>query len=253
MSNIIKSNRVIEANIISEEKPDVSTPVKEAFIEEAKEKYKEIVSNAEEEAKKIIDSAYEESEEKLNEAYERAKEIYVEAKNKGYDDGYKLGKEKGHEEGFETGYKEGKKDSEKLIVEALDIKNSYIEERNRLLKDAEEDLIKLVISIYEKVLYKNVKEDEELIVSLVLNGIDNLEISEKLTIIVSEKDYPIVEKSRNIILAKASLIDELDIRINSDMKKGDCILETSKGSVDVSIENQLDEVKDLLKTILSNE
>ena len=37
------------------------------------------------------------------------------------------------------------------------------------------------------------------------------------------------------------------------MKKGDCILETSKGSVDVSISDQLREVKDLLTTILSNE
>ena len=99
---------------------------------------------------------------------------------------------------------------------------------------------------------KNVEKDEEIIVNLVLNGIDNLEISEKLTVIVSKDNYESVVKSKEIILAKASLIDELDIRINSDMKKGDCILETSKGSVDVSIDNQLDEVKDLLTTILSN-
>ena len=37
------------------------------------------------------------------------------------------------------------------------------------------------------------------------------------------------------------------------MKKGDCKLETSKGNVDVSIENQLEELKDLLTTILSDE
>ena len=253
MSNIIKSYRVIETNISSEEKPDVNTPLEEAFIEEAKEKYDEIILNAEKEAKEIVDSAYSESQENLNQAHEKAKEIYEDSKTKGYTDGYELGKENGYSEGYEKGYKEGKEDSEKLIIEALNIKDDYIQQKNKLLKDTEEDLIELVIAIYEKVLHKAVEEDEELIVSLVLKGIDNLEISEKLTIIVSEEDYKAVEKSRNIILAKASLINELDIRVNSDMKKGDCILETTKGSVDVSIKDQLDEVKDLLKTILSNE
>lgn len=122
-----------------------------------------------------------------------------------------------------------------------------------MLKDLEEDIIQLVITIYEKVLNKKAEEDEELIVSLILNGIDNLEISERLTIIISQEDYDMVNKSKDIILAKASLIDELDIRINSDMEKGDCILETSKGSVNVSIKNQLDEVRDLLISILNNE
>lgn len=253
MSNIIKSFRVIETSSIPEEEPIANTVLEEAFIEEAKEKYDEIISNAEKEAKKMIDSAYNESEEKLNQAYEEAREIFKKAETEGYNKEYQLGKKKGFNEGYELGYKEGKDASEKLITEALDIKNNYIKQKSTLLRDTEEDLIELVISIYEKVLYKRVEEDENLIVSLVLNGIDNLEISEKLTIMVSKDDYGMIEKSKNIILAKASLIDELDIRVNSDMKKGDCILETSKGNVDVSVDDQLNEVKHLLKTILSNE
>lgn len=250
MSSIIKSFRVVERSIVSDEDVDVKvTPLDDKFLEEAKEKYDEIIRNAEEEANIIINSAYEKSEEKLNLAYERAKEI----SKKAQEEGYKAGEEEGYKKGYETGYNEGKKDSEKLIREALDIKNSYIEQRSKLLRETEEDLIELVISIYEKVLYKKVEEDRDIIVNLILNGIDNLEISEKLTIIVSEENYESVKESKEIILTKASLIDELDIRVNSDMKKGDCILETSKGSVDVSINNQLDEVKDLLNTILSNE
>lgn len=260
MSNIIKSFRVIESAIISEEKSEecndfsnTHNPIHKPFIEEAKEKYDEIIKKAKEEAKAIIDKAYKESEEKLSKAYKKSKEIFKKSEMKGYNKGYELGMEKGLNEGWEKGYNEGKKESEKLIDEALDIKNDYVEKNNILLKELEEDLIELVIAIYEKVLYKKVEEDKDLIVSLVLNGIDNLEISRKLTIIVSKEDYDIIEQAKNIVLAKASLISELDIRINSDMKKGDCIIETSKGSVDVSVENQLSEIRDLLKTILSNE
>lgn len=250
MSNIIKSFRVVERSIVSDEDVDVkATPLDYKLLEEAREKYDEIIRKAKEEAEIIIDTAYDKSEEKLNLAYERAKEISKKAEKEGYKKGY----EQGYKQGYEIGYGEGKEALKKLTEEALDIKDSYIKQRSKLLRETEEDLIDLVISIYEKVLYRKVEEDGEVIVNLVLSGIDNLEISEKLTIIVSEENYESVKKFKQIILAKASLIDELDIRVNSDMEKGDCILETSKGSVDVSINNQLDEVKDLLNTILSNE
>lgn len=253
MSNIIKSFRVIESNIVSKQKANTNTPLEEKFIEEAKKKYNTIILNAEKEAKKIIDSANIKSEKKIDETYERTKEILEESKIKGYNKGYQLGMEEGFNQGYEKGFDQGKKASEKLILEALDIKNDYIEQKSRLLRDVEEEVIELVISIYEKVLYTKVEEDEKLIVSLVLNGIDNLEVANKLTIIVPKENYDIVKTHKNEILAKASSVNELDIRINSDMKKGDCIIETSKGSVDVSIDNQLEEVKDLLTTILSNE
>lgn len=252
MSNIIKSFRVIESNVVSQD-ADIEIEKKNAIYEdlliEAKQRYKDIISQANEEAERIVDKAYSEYDERLNDAYEKAKEIFEEHKLEGHDEGYKLGKEQGYTEG----YKEGKEEAEELVDEALDIKKFYIEKRNNMLKEAENDLIELVISIYEKVIYKKIEEDGELIVSLVMNGIDNLEIKDKLTIIVSQDDYEIANKSKNIILAKASLIDEVDIRVNSDMVKGDCILETSKGNVDVSIKNQLDEVRDLIISILNNE
>lgn len=256
MSSIIKSSRVIERSIVSEkniENEEKGNTLDEKLLEEAREKYKEILEAAGAEAKIILACAQEKSNKQISKAAEDAIKISKKAEKDGYEAGYKTGKEEGHKEGYSVGYGEGENESEKLIIEALDIKDQYIGEKSKLLEDVEKDLIDLVISIYEKIIYEKVEEDEEAIVSLVLNGIDNLEISEKLTIIVSKDNYETVEKSKNIILAKASLIEKLDIRVNSDMGKGDCVLETSKGSVDVSIDNQLDEVKELLTRILNNE
>ncbi|NLV76420.1 MAG: hypothetical protein GX023_05475 [Tissierellia bacterium] len=252
MSNIIKSTRIIERQLVSREE-ETDTSIYEALLEEAREKYDEIIKDAMKTSEEIINSAYEKSEEVLNNTHKRAQDIFKESEIKGYEIGHKKGYKEGYDDGYYKGYKEGKEDSKKLISQALDIKKEYIDKRNYLLKDVEKDLIQLVISVYEKVLYEKVEEDEELIVSLILNGIDNLEISQKLTIIVSEEDYEAVKRSKDIILAKASLVDEIDIRINSDMIRGDCVLETSKGNVDVSINNQLKEIKDLLLTIMNNE
>ncbi|NLJ79139.1 MAG: hypothetical protein GX329_07235 [Tissierellia bacterium] len=253
MSNIIRSSRVIESNIVYNQGLDIQDPIEEKLIEEAIKKHDLILAAAEKEAKEIMESAHIVSEKKMSEAYEEIRMRYKKAMAQGYDEGYKSGLDKGYDEGYRDGFKQGEEDSEQLIAEALDIKNDYIAKRNNALRSAEKELIELIISIYEKVLHKKIEDDEDLVVSLVLNGIDNLEIARKLTIIVPKESYRVVEENKDKILAKVSSVNELDIRVNSDMKQGDCIIETSRGSVDVSIDNQLEEVKDLLTTILSNE
>lgn len=254
MSNIIKSFRVIKSNEPFKKNTDMkSNSINMEVIEDAKKKTDAIVKAAERKAVEIIESAHMEYEKQLSNAYEKAKSIFEENKEKGYAEGFKLGEEKGYSEGYEKGYLESKKESQNLISEALEIKNSYISMRDKLLKETEKDLIELVVTIYEKVLYQKVEEDEKYIISLILSGIEELEIKEKLTIIVSKYDYEILKEHEQIILAKASLIDSIDIRLNSDMEKGDCILETSKGNIDVSLNNQISEIKELLYTILNNE
>lgn len=254
LSNIIKKFRVIEDNSLPEENSYsesnvVSSAVYDEMQKKAMEKYDEIILKANNEAEKILDEAYKECDERLNGVYDKAKIIYQENKEKGHTTGFEIGKE----EGFNKGYLEGEQEAEKIIDEALNIKKEYINRKNNLLRDSEDQLINLVIAVYEKVLYNKVDEDKGLIESLVVDVVDDLEIKGKLTIIVSEYDHENLEKHKKLILAKTTLIDEIDIRTDKNMDKGDCILETSKGNIDISISKQLDEVNDLILTILKNE
>jgi len=254
LSNIIKSFKVIEGSAINEEDIELkSAVINNELLKEVQKKYKYVVSKAKEEAEKIIDSAYKEYEDYLNKAYEKAKAIFEENRLCGYEEGYKIGKEEGFNQGYEDGYKEGKKEAQKIIDEALKIKEDYVNKRNQLLKEAERDIVTLVTEIYEKVIYKKIDEERDLIVSLVENGIKDLEIKGKTTIIVSKYDYEIIKENIDRILAKATLIDDIDVRVDNDMTKGDCILETSKGDIDISISNQMKEIKELIISILNNE
>lgn len=254
MSNVIKSFRVIECKDPAFKDISLkSSSIYNEIIEEARKKHEQIVSEAEKKAEEIMDKAYMEYEKQLNIAYKKSKTIFEESRDKGYSEGYELGINNGYDEGYNKGYEEGKKEAEKLIKEALEIKEYYNTRRSQILKDAEKDLIDLVIAICEKVFNQKVMEDEKYIISLVLNGIEGLEVKDKLTIITSKEDYEVLKNNENTILAKASLIDSVEIRINSEMKKGDCILETSKGNIDVSLNGQLEEIKDFIYTILNNE
>ncbi|NLY76953.1 MAG: hypothetical protein GX080_02555 [Tissierellia bacterium] len=254
MSNVIKSFKVVVGEAPTEEDIELkSETISNEVLNEAKEKYKKIILEANKKAESIIDSAHKEYEDHLNEAYEKANSIFEDSKQRGYKEGYNSGVDEGFKKGYTDGYEEGKSEAQKLIDGALKLKEEYIKMRSQLLDETEEDIINLVISIYEKVIYKKVEEDKELIISLVQNGIKDLEIKGKLTIIVSKDDYEIIQENKKLILAEATLIDEVEIRVDNDMNKGDCILETSKGDVDISISNQLEEIKELIISILNNE
>ncbi len=259
MSNVIKSFRVVETESIpstrdsSKVNINIDNKIIDSLIEEAKDEakkeYEKIINDAKEESLKIIEDAENQKESMIEVAYTRSKEILDEAKETGYNNGYEIG----YSEGYETGYTEGKVESNSLIEEALKIKNEYLLKKENLLRELEEDIVELVINIYEKVISRKSEEDNEMIISLVLNGINSLDLTDKLTIITSKEDFNILEMSKDEILAKASMISQLDIKYDISLEKGDCILETSKGNIDVSLKNQLDEVKELLTTILNNE
>lgn len=259
MSNVIKSFRVVETESIPSTKDSskanisIDNKIIDSIIEqakdEAKKEYEKIINDAKEESLKIIEDAENQKESMIEVAYTRSKEVLDEAKETGYNNGYEIG----YSKGYEIGYNEGKVESNSLIEEALRIKNEYLLTKENLLKELEEDIIELVINIYEKVISKKSEEDNEMIISLVLNGINSLDLTDKLTIIASKEDFNILEMAKDEILAKASMISQLDIKYDTSLEKGDCILETSKGNIDVSLKNQLDEVKELLTTILNNE
>lgn len=259
MSNLIKSFRVLEKSAVKsdvkslEGDESIDIKVKEIILEEARTEAENIIMIAEERSKDILKDTEIEKKNILAQAEETSENLREKAKKEGYEEGHKKGYEEGLESGYDKGYSEGKIVSDGLIEESIEIKNSYIEKRNKLLEDLEKDIIKLVIEIYEKILDREIKEDDSMITSLVLKGIKNLDPTDKLTIIVSKEDFDTLNEAKNEILAKASLINELEVKYDINLSKGDCILETSKGNIDISIKDQIKEVRELLTTILNNE
>ncbi|WIV10857.1 FliH/SctL family protein [Proteiniborus sp. MB09-C3] len=243
MSNIIKSSQVrivsppVHKNCEQENREaELADKIAEAeltaniIIEDARIEAENLVLNARKDAEKV-----------LEDTHLHAKNICDAAK----EDGYK--------EGFEKGYNEGKKVSDELIEEANEIKKSYLREREIVLSNIEKDVINMTMSLCEKIIHKKLIDDEETIISIVLKGIDSLNVKENLLIKVSKEDYDVVEMSKQRILAMANLVEDIQVRIDSTLSRGGCIIEGSKGNVDVSVDMQIEEMKKLLTTLLNSE
>lgn len=243
MSSIIKSSqvRIVKSTqpIINRQNANEEDIV--AKIAEAEILASKILEDAKIDADSIVSLARKDAEKVLEDTHERARIIC----DKANEDGYNAG--------FEKGYAEGKDTSDKLILEANEIKKGYLREREIVLSNIEEDVINMIMSLCEKIINQKLSDDEETIIPIILKGIESLNVKENLLIKVSKDDYNIVDMSRQRILAMANLVEDIEIRIDSTLSKGGCIIEGSKGNVDVSVGTQIEEMKKLLTTLLNSE
>lgn len=247
MYNIIKSSRIVEEVHIDDDKNIKITDEEKKYIEKAQKLYEEIVSSGEKKYDQIVDEANKKADKFIGEAYDKSKEIFENAQKEGYKKGY----DEGFNEGYNKAYDNGENDADKIIDEALSIKDEYLNIKDNVYEEIEKDVIELVFTICEKIINEKLENDRETIISLVLKGLDNAHARGDIIIRVSKEDFDIVEMSKEKILAHATMIDNLEVKLDGNLKRGDCIIETSKGNVDVSVEYQLNEVKELLNNILN--
>ena len=248
MSNVIKSFQVV--NVISPPKQVDSEEKKENIdiddiinkkLSEANRAAEEIIKSGKIKAEDIVNNAEREAEKVLEKTYLEAKKVIEHSKDTGF------------KEGFNKGYDEGKKTSDEIILEANQIKRNYLQEREATLLGLEEEVVDLVIEICEKILNQKLIDDKESIISVVLKGIKSLNVRDSIVIRVSREDYDIVDMSKERILVMANLIDDIVIKVDNNLLKGGCIIESSSGNVDASIDVQIKEMKKTILNLLNGE
>lgn len=212
---------------------------------EPKPSFDEILQNKmqvlEEEIQNRLRNASVEAEKIIQEAYENAKEIYQNAKAEGY------------EEGKKEGYEDGKSEADYLIQEALQIKEALQRSKREAAKAFEKELVDLVIETVEKILYERVEDSYETIIGLIKLGLEKCTYTDSLVIRVSPEDYGYAISARPKILSLAENIDDIQIKQDAAFKKGSCVIDTISGSIDSSIETQLNQIKELFKELLESE
>ncbi|MDD3429682.1 MAG: FliH/SctL family protein, partial [Oscillospiraceae bacterium] len=109
----------------------------------------------------------------------------------------------------------------------------------------EQDLKWLAIEIAEKVLCKKISQDETEMTQLIKNAVETVKNANWLTVEVSEQ-------MPNLITALQQELQSAANAANIDVKsicapRGTCIIDTPEGFLDVSIDTQLENLKDYFK------
>ncbi len=150
-------------------------------------------------------------------------------------------REKAKKEGLVAGETKGLSQvTEKLVrLEAM---------REKFYKEAEGEIIKLVMAMAEKVIGKIVEERPDVIKDVVRQALER-SLGDRITVRLNPEDH------KTIVSQNIEFKDVLDrtkrliFREDETIAKGGCIVETEVGTIDAQIETQMEAIKKALEVV----
>lgn len=248
----VKESIESEVDKLSNRKKKLEGEIKELErkVEEATAQAQRILEEAREEAEKIKSEIEEKASQASQDIIDRAKKEAEGIKKNAYDEGYKEGYEKGFSEGYEKGLKEGKAEYEELVGFLKSVIDEIKNAKEKLLEEVEPEVIEVLKILIRKIILKEAKLDEELVIRVIKTAIKKLEERSKIVVRVNPEDLPEVVDRREEFFKSIEGLKELEIIEDPRVGKGGCIVEGGLGVVDARIEKQVEEIEKLIDKIL---
>lgn len=243
--NVLKENTLdykdsneSEANE-SESNFEMANVYAKSILEEAEKKAKLIITEAERKAADILDKA---EKERID-----SKKAFELAKKKGYEEGYN--------EGYKIGYDESirivKNEYEQELKDIRSIKENALMEYKELLEGAEEEVLNLIIDIAKRVINKELTNRETLL-GIIKDAFEKCLEEKEATLCLSPDDYDYYSERIGELKQIAGKVINLHLKRDSSLKPGGCVIETSHGSINASVENKIKKIEEAFKAAVGD-
>ena len=150
-------------------------------------------------------------------------------------------------EAYEAGYRESEAAFRKTMEPKLEAELAKVRQVFRevvvsgakLRHQAEEDLVRLAVAVARRILHREITVDGEAMVGLVKAAFARLDQREIHQVKTDLETLPLVQR----IVAETGLSSSLKVFSDPALKRGSLVIETAQGSLDASVETQLQEIQ----------
>jgi flagellar assembly protein FliH len=165
-------------------------------------------------------------------------------------------------ESYDKGYAQAMKDCEeqyagRLQEECRRLMKPQIEEMHAVVAaiqkawkqfgaSVENVVITLSLAAAERVVKKEVQNDDRIILNQIREGLKRISGAEHLKLRLHPDDEKIVRASRTELLAHVDSVRDIVVEPDESVSRGGCILESESGSVDATVETQTKKMAELL-------
>lgn len=178
----------------------------------------------------------------------QAEEQAAELKSTKEKEGYDAGLDKGYFEGLEKGKTEMDHKYESLSNTLTKITENALTEKHKIIKNTEDDIVKLAVDIAKKVVGQEMKGNSDIVVNFVKEAIKMLENKEKIIIYCHPEDIELIKSHREDFIKLTDLTEALHILPDDMLERGECRLESNSEIVDTDINYQFGEIKKKLSS-----
>jgi flagellar assembly protein FliH len=195
-------------------------------------------------AQALLEDAARKAEALLDDAHDRARALVEDAAARA-DTIVQDARAKGHDQGYDAGRAEADREMNDMLVTMRGLLEMARVERNKLIEEAEPQLVKLALGIAERVLHQQVALDRGVVVEMAKTAIARLIERDTVTVRVNPADLERMREHREELIA---IGDIRNLRVVEDQRvdRGGVVMDTSAGTIDARIGTQLEEARKIL-------
>ena len=201
-------------------------------------------------AEAIVQRARQDAERIRKEAEAERERLLSDAADIGRAQGHAEGREQGVKEGLEEGRREAIASMQEQLARLDERWSAAVEgfesERDQLLADSRTDVVRLAITIAERVTRKRIECDVKAVEPQVEAALQCVLEPTQLAVLVHPDDVDIANEALPRLLARMSSSPHIGVRPDASLTRGDCIVETRCGEVDARIDTQLERIISML-------
>lgn len=150
------------------------------------------------------------------------------------------------EQAYGKGFEEGKKQAERGLSSVFKALREAVEEvsglREQILRDCEDDLLKLAVMVARKVIHQEIATDRLILAKIVAAAVNSASERDEVVIRLNPEDHRLVAAHKHLYLNGFSGERVLELKADDSVTLGGCIVDTAMGEIDARADSQVDEI-----------
>ncbi|QEM69886.1 flagellar assembly protein FliH [Geobacter sp. FeAm09] len=147
---------------------------------------------------------------------------------------------------FNSGLQEGKNLAERGLVNVFRSLRTAAEGirdlREKVMRESEEELLKLIVMVARKVILREVKTDRSILEHMVQTAIAGLSERDMITVRLHPDDHAMITSGHGDFFQQELKSDRMNFKADAAVLPGNCLIDTEMGTIDASVDGQLDEI-----------
>lgn len=197
----------------------------------------EVLADARQQAAMIVESSRKEAQRIVSEAEKTAAEIVSKARTDGYTEGY------------ETGLAAANQQMRQHIETLAEIVANASLDKMAIIREAEAEIISLVIDVARKVIRREITIDRSVVVRLVEGALQKVGGQVALRIRVNPDDFDLVNAYWKEREGSYDQTGHVEVIADKRVKHGGCVIDTQGGTIDAQIDAQLAEIRKAFESV----
>lgn len=148
---------------------------------------------------------------------------------------------------FERGREAGRRETETLLGQSAQALAEAAVEisqlRESLHKNSVEDMLRLVMAIAEQVIHVQVEQYGHIIVDTIERALKAAIKADEYHIRVNPQDLEVVKEKKPLFIASISGLKNIIFEGDAAIARGGCLVESTLGQVDATLESQLAQIR----------